>query len=75
MTKDYWWTINHSCKEKTVRDILEICVLINLHMNPFSWNKDETVQKQIKLVGADLVSKLQLLHKANEVTVLDKHRT
>lgn len=52
--------------DKTNEDIVEISMLINLHMNPFSWKKLSTKDKQIQLLGKEIYEKIIFIHKADE---------
>lgn len=52
--------------DKAESDVLEICTLINLHMNPFAWQSENTIEKQRKKLGARLMEDIHILHKADE---------
>ena len=51
---------------KTEQDVLEISALINRHMEPFGWKKEETISKREKVLGTELVEKILILHEADK---------
>ena len=42
--------------------ILYICVLINLHMKPYTWKEERTKEKYKKLLGEKMYKDLMDLH-------------
>jgi predicted kinase len=50
---------------KSDDDILEISCLVNLHMEPFSWQKLKTQEKYKNLWGEDMFNKIMLIHDAD----------
>lgn len=47
-------------------DILDVSILINLHMMPYFWEKDNTRQKYKELWGDELYNDIMLLHTADK---------
>lgn len=52
--------------DKTMEDVLEISVLINLHMHPFNWQQASGNTKLKKQWGEKLYQEVLLLHEADE---------
>lgn len=50
---------------KRDEDILEISCLVNLHMDPFNWQKLKTQEKYKNLWGEDIFNKIMLIHDAD----------
>lgn len=49
----------------THNSIIEICTMINYHMNPYFWKENKTHEKYKKLWGEDLYNNIMLLHEAD----------
>lgn len=47
-------------------DKLDVSLLVNLHMDPYSWGSEEIMEKKKKLFGEHFFSRLMVLHGADQ---------